>query len=64
MKNINDDRVEVGKREFLVKWVGYLEEENSWEPEENLDGCQLILKTYLAKKNAVTGGPLQVDPSE
>ena len=32
---------------YLVKWLGYPASENSWEPEENLKGCPLPLKTFL-----------------
>ena len=32
-------------REYLVKWVGY--EDPTWEPEENLENCQEILKDFL-----------------
>ena len=34
------------KREFLVRWLGYGPEHNSWEPEENLQGCRETLGNY------------------
>ena len=34
-------------REFLIKWLNYDEEDNSWEPECNLDGCKSKLQQYL-----------------
>ena len=34
-----------GKPQYLIKWEGYEEDENSWEPEENLD-CQDLLEAF------------------
>ncbi|KAG0273812.1 hypothetical protein BGZ95_010367 [Linnemannia exigua] len=36
-----------GKQEFLVKWVGYPNTENTWEPLENLDNCSFLVNEYL-----------------
>lgn len=33
------ERVRDGAREFLVRWEGYTQEHDSWEPRENLAGC-------------------------
>lgn len=33
------------EREFFVKWTGYSEDENTWEPERHLD-CPRILKKF------------------
>ena len=35
-----------GRKEYLVKWKGYSDRENTWEPEGNLKACKGILKEY------------------
>ena len=37
-----------GKLQYLVKWVGYSEEENTWEPVQNLD-CEDKIKQFEAR---------------
>lgn len=56
IKNHKTKRAGVGSerriaRSFLISWEGYGEEQDSWEPEEHLDGCIETLNAYLAKKN-------------
>lgn len=34
------------RREYLIKWKGYEEHENTWEPEDNLN-CPHILEKYV-----------------
>jgi transposase InsO family protein len=38
-------------QEWLVKWKGYPESENTWEPEANLQNCQQLLRRYRKKHN-------------
>ncbi|KAF9899641.1 Eukaryotic translation initiation factor 2 subunit 3 [Linnemannia zychae] len=36
-----------GKQEFLVKWLGYPNTDNTWEPLENLDNCSFMVNEYM-----------------
>ncbi|XP_014252330.1 uncharacterized protein LOC106668253 isoform X2 [Cimex lectularius] len=41
--------------EYLLKWEGYPSEQNTWEPAENLEACQHLLKAFeesLSKQSA------------
>eukprot|EP01127_Copromyxa_protea_P003577 TRINITY_DN13377_c0_g1_i1.p1 TRINITY_DN13377_c0_g1~~TRINITY_DN13377_c0_g1_i1.p1 ORF type:complete len:181 (-),score=51.39 TRINITY_DN13377_c0_g1_i1:57-599(-) len=40
-KRVRGDRVQ-----YLLKWVGYSDAENTWEDEENLVGCQKLLQEF------------------
>jgi hypothetical protein len=38
-----------GNRDFLIKWRGYPDSENSWEPEENLENAAEAKRSYLER---------------
>jgi len=42
-------------REYLVKWKGYPESENTWEPEDNLQNCQQLLRSYKQRNPPMSG---------
>jgi len=50
---ILDSRLRRNKLQFLVKWKGYTDENNSWEPEENCSNARdAIVQFYANYPNA------------
>jgi len=46
VEEIMDSRLKRGKLEYLVKWSGYTDDYNTWEPEANCANSRKIIENF------------------
>lgn len=49
VEEILDSRIYRNKFQYLVKWKGYSHEENTWEPESNLENSKNLITSFHSK---------------
>lgn len=54
VQKILGSKIEKGVILYRIKWEGYGSSENTWEPEENLDGCSELLAEFKASSAHLT----------
>ncbi|CAK9302378.1 unnamed protein product [Gordionus sp. m RMFG-2023] len=54
VEKIVEKRMKFGKVEYFIKWEGYPDSDNTWEPEENLDCPDLISEFNDVKRKSTT----------
>ena len=46
VEEVLDSQLKRGKLEYLVKWSGYTDDHNTWEPESNLNNSKEAINDF------------------
>jgi hypothetical protein len=49
VEKVLDVRKTRGRLQWLIKWLGYGNEHNTWEPKRNLTHCEKALREFYEK---------------
>ena len=50
VERIIDEKTEEGSKYYLIRWKGYTEEFDTWEPEQNLNNVEELMNEWNKKK--------------
>jgi hypothetical protein len=53
VESIRKKRVSKGESQFLIKWLGYPEHENTWEPLNYLNECEDLIEKFRMRNERV-----------
>ena len=59
-----DERIHKGKKEYLVKWKGFTEMDNSWVKESNMNAPEAIEEFKIRKYNKTTEKQIPINNME
>lgn len=62
VETILRDRVVNGRRQYLIKWLGFSSEHNTWEDEDNILSDELKREYEEGKSTAKRGAPVRFEP--
>lgn len=58
-----DEKLIRGIKHYLIRWKGYEEESDTWEPEDTLD-CKELMNEFKKKKKDNKGKPKSAKKKE